>query len=199
VFTRLAIIFSLAASIWGQTLSLAPLLNLPRAEDSAETEAGNRIFYNNPRGLEPEHAPEPAGTVSVEQLRHPVSRKGDRLLRQAQNFAAMGNHHKAIAQLQAALKERSAIPYAHSMLGIEYLKTNQVPAAVAELEQAVTLLPRNVADHSNLAYALLLSGDLDRGEKEVREALELDRNNSKTRMVLSWILRARQTRAQTKP
>ncbi len=51
-------------------------------------------------------------------------------------------------------QEPSAVPYAHGMLGQEYLKLRQIPATVAELKQAVALLPQNVATRSNLAYAL---------------------------------------------
>jgi Flp pilus assembly protein TadD len=172
---------------------------IPRPEDSSETQANNMIFYNNPRGMEATPAPAPATTVSVEQLQHPISRKGAKMLVQARNFAAMGRHDKAIEQLQLAMKERSAVPYVHSMLGIEYLRTNRVPDALTELEQAVEMLPHNVPDHSNLGYALFLSGDLDRAETEARQALDLDRNNAKTQFVLSAILRARKKQAPPLP
>lgn len=195
---RLAIAFSLAASLWGQKPSVPTPMSFsgmpPLAEDSPEVNATNLIFYDNPRGIQPRE-PSPAATVSVEQLQHPVSSKGVRLLNQARNFADMGRHDKAIAQLQIALKERSAVPYAHSMLGVEYLKTGQVPAAIAELQQAVTLLPRNAAVRSDLGYGLFLSGDLDRAEKEARQALELDHSNRKTQLVLNQILHARRVEA----
>jgi Flp pilus assembly protein TadD len=177
----------------------ASLGALPSAEDSPQTFANNEIFYNNPRGLAPQ-VPETSGaapartvspgTVSVEQLQHPLSRKGASLIRRAQNFAAAGDHGNAIAELRLALKERSAIPYAHSLLGSEYLKINQVPEAIEALEQAVKLMPRSAVNHSNLGYALYLLGDIERAAREVRQALELDRNNERTRHVLSLIVHA---------
>jgi tetratricopeptide (TPR) repeat protein len=182
-------LFLTTASLWGQMPTMAPLGALARAEDSPETVANNEIFYNSPRAPEPE-ASVPAGTISVEQLQHPLSRKGANLIRKARNFAAMGDHEEAIAELQLALKERSAIPYAHSLLGSEYLRINQVPAAIEALEQAVKLLPRSAANHSNLGYALFLLGDLERAEWEVRRALDLDHNNEKTRLVLSIVTHA---------
>jgi Flp pilus assembly protein TadD len=170
------------------------------AEDSLLARSMNLTFYNDPRGAELTTAPPAARTVSVEQLQHPVSRKGAKLLDQARNFAAMGRHDKAIGQLLLALQERSAIPYAHSMLGVEYIKTGQIPAAIAELEQAIALLPRNVPDHSNLGYALLQAGELDRADTETRQALELDRNNTATQHVLTLILAARRAEsASNKP
>ncbi len=193
-------------SLWGQIPKLAPqfapLGALARAEDSPQALANNQIFYNSPRTPEP-HTSQPdgtvsAGTVSVEQLQHPLSRKGASLLARAKNFAAVGDHGKAIAELQLALKERSAIPYAHSLLGSEYLKIDQVPAAIEALEQAVKLLPRNAVNHANLAYAWFLQGDAQRAEIEVRQALELNRaqgqNDAKTRRVLSLITHARGNR-----
>jgi len=183
---------------------------LARAEDSPEASAMNETFYNSPRTPEPP-ASQPdgtvsdgtvsagtvsAGTVSVEQLQHPLSRKGASLLARAKNFADMGDHGKAIAELQLALKERSAIPYAHSLLGSEYLRINRVPAAIEALEQAVKLLPRSAVNHANLGYAWFLQGDAQRAEIEVRQALDLDRaqgqNDEKTRRVLSIITHARQ-------
>lgn len=216
VMVQVAASYLFAASLWGQipksliptpsltpmgaaSLGVAPIGTpsigtVPRAEDSPGAAADNQIFYGSPRLPEPQVS-EPVGAVSVEQLQHPVSRKGDGLLRQARNFADMGDHQKAIAKLQLALKERSAIPYAHSMLGTEYLKTNQVPAAIEALEQAIKLLPRDAVNHSNLGVALFLSGSAERGEQEVRKALELDhaqhQNDEKTRFVLSLILRTR--------
>jgi Flp pilus assembly protein TadD len=192
---HLAVLYSTlcltTASLSGQESKFAPLGVLPHAEDSPVAAANNEIFYNSPRVPEPQGSGSaPATTVSVEQLQHPLSRKAAKLIRQAQNFIAMGDHDKAIAELQMALKERSAVPYAHSLLGSEYLRINQIPSAIEALEQAVKLLPRSAINHSNLGYALFLFGQAERAEQEVRRALDLDRGNEKTRHVLSLITHA---------
>jgi tetratricopeptide (TPR) repeat protein len=195
---RFAVLYFIAVSVWGQTLKPMSLETLTHAEDAPESLADNHIYFGVPHmpdapasepavTISPSGTTSPASTVSVEQLQHPLSRKGASLIRKAQNFSAMGDHGKAIAELQLALKERSAIPYAHSLLGSEYLRINQIPAAVESLEQAVKLLPRNAADHSNLGYALFLLGYVERGEQEVLRALDLDRNNETTRHVLSIV------------
>jgi len=160
-------------------------------EDSPEAAERNLIFYDNAHGPQPQS--KVAGPVTVDQLQHPLSTKGLKLIRKADELSQSGHHDKAVVQLQAALKEPSAVPYAHSMLGQEYLKLHQIPAALAELKQAVALLPQNAATRSNLAYALFLSGDLERGELEARQALTLDRTNPKTSDVLNQILAARRT------
>ena len=215
---RLITALSLSICAWAQPGVTQPLLSQPALtqrlpwdqtapridsglpglpEDSPQTNETNMIFYNNPRGLPPQRVMPVPSAVSVEELQHPLSGKALKMMRRAANFAAMGRHDKAIEQLQAALKEPSAVPYAHSLLGQEYLKTNQVPVAIPELEEAVKLLPHNVANHSNLGYALFLTGDLDAGEREVRQALALDRQNSKTQHVLDQILHARKAIAQS--
>jgi Tfp pilus assembly protein PilF len=128
------------------------------------------------------------GTVSVERLRHPLSAKGLRMLQKAQGYTHAGDHARAIEELHRALQEPSAMPYAHSILGIEYLKTRQVAAAIAELEEAVQLLPDNAVNHSNLGYALYLSGQRERGEAEIRRAFEVDKNSPQVRFLMGVIL-----------
>jgi tetratricopeptide (TPR) repeat protein len=194
--------FPIEAPLWGQGSNVQPFETIIHAEDSPSSFADNQVYYGLPHmpdpagysetdgAVSPTSKSSPAGTVSVERLQHPLSRKGASLIRKAQNFSSMGDHGKAIAELQLALKERSAIPYAHSLLGSEYLRINEVPAAIEALEQAVKLLPREAANHANLGYALFLVGYAERGEQEVRRALELDHNNEKSRLVLSIITHA---------
>jgi tetratricopeptide (TPR) repeat protein len=133
----------------------------------------------------------PASTVPADQLRHPLSRKGAGMIRKAQDYAKAGEHARAIQELSRALKDPSAAPYAHSLLGVEYLKTHQPGAALNELEQAAQSLPHDTGVHSNLGYALLLSGDLDRAEEEIRRALDLDGGNSSARFLRDYIAKAR--------
>jgi tetratricopeptide (TPR) repeat protein len=140
----------------------------------------------------PQKAAEAKGaTISTDQLQHPLSPKGAKMIRKAQNYAEAGDHFKAIEELKHALAEPTAAVYAHSLLGTEYLKTGQVTSAETELERAVQMLPHDAALHSNLGYALLLKGDRDRGEQEVRKALELDPNNSPAQRLLGFILKSR--------
>jgi tetratricopeptide (TPR) repeat protein len=143
----------------------------------------------------PSHARVTA-TVSSDQLQHPLSAKGAGMIRKAQSLAAAADHLKAIKELKQALKEPSAVPYAHALLGQEYLKIGQVAPAAEELEQASVMLPHDAIIHSNFGYALFLMGDAARGEQEVRRALELDRNNSPALRLLGYIQKARQSNAR---
>jgi Flp pilus assembly protein TadD len=174
---RLAIFCLAAVSAWGQFNKLVVGHDAPDEE------------FLNESGFEVRQQAVPA-TVSAEQLRHPVSRKGARLLLQARSYSHAGDHAKAIEELRLALKEPSAVPYAHSILGAEYLLTKRFAAAVEELEEAVRLLPHEVANHSNLGLALCLAGEKDRGQQEVRLALSLDPRNPQTRFALGIVEKA---------
>jgi Tfp pilus assembly protein PilF len=134
--------------------------------------------------------PNGAATVSADRLQHPLTKKGARMIRAAQAYAESGDHSKAIEELKHALNEPSAVPYAHSILGTEYLKTREPVLARREIELALQILPHDPALHSNLGYALWMTGDPEKGEREVRKALDLDHNNATAQRLLGYILKS---------
>jgi Tfp pilus assembly protein PilF len=135
------------------------------------------------------------GAVSVAQLRHPLSRKGFELIQTLLSYLNMGQREKAQAELVKALQEPSAAPYAHAILGTEYLMESQVAAAVPELENAAQVLPISSV-HSNLGYALCMTGQSKRGQRELEEALRLDGESSKARYLMGVLLLNQKSREQ---
>jgi tetratricopeptide (TPR) repeat protein len=125
--------------------------------------------------------------VSVEELRNPLAVKSLRAIITAREHLKSGQHDPGMQELRDAMGDPAAMPYAISMLGAEHLKAGQVDTALGELEQAIPLLPRPEI-RSNLAYALYLKGETERGLKEVRQALQLDGGRPKTRLVLGMLL-----------
>lgn len=128
------------------------------------------------------------GTISLQEVKHPLEGKGLRLLVEAQRLVEKGERASALVQIRAAMQEPSAEPYAISMLAAEHLKQGDVVTAEQELRTAVAMLPGLAANRSNLAYAL---GVLQRNEEALlhaRKAVQLDPANARTRFVIGRIL-----------
>ena len=128
----------------------------------------------------------PARTIPAELLQYPLSDKARHMLQKALQTSNAGDHANAIKDLQKTLaKWPGAGPYVYSLLGVEYLKTSQIPEAIQVLERAVALLPHDASNHANLGLALVCSGQYDRAEPELRHALDLDPHNPVAGKLLS--------------
>jgi len=140
------------------------------------------------------------GTISVDLLRYHLSSKALQMLQEARRAADAGNHTGAIQRLEQTLaKYPDSAAWTQSMLGVEYLKTYQLPAALASLEQAVHLLPRDAVNRANLGLCLVLTGQYDRAEQELRRALQLDGRNLKTQQLLQALLASRHDELASNP
>src|SRR5579871_2848264 len=129
------------------------------------------------------------GTISADFLRHPIRAKVRRMLQKAWEAMNSANHEAAIAQLEETLaKYPDSAAYVHSLLGVEYLRTDRFTAAASSFKQAVLLLPHDAWNHYNYGLSLACMGDYDRGEQEVRRALELDPKNTSMQPLLSALL-----------
>lgn len=127
------------------------------------------------------------GTISVVELQHPLSSKGRRLILKAQDDLRKGQIGQCFKDLDKAMKVRSAVPYAHGVRGAAYLLAGRTADAIPELQQAVQVLPLP-ANYSNLGYAYLLNGDADRGERALRQALQLHNAPPQARYLMGLIL-----------
>lgn len=113
--------------------------------------------------------------ISADELRHPLTDKGRRILLKAWNYSKKGDHSLAIATIREGVtRVRSLIPYSHGFLGIEYIQTDHAREAVAELKEFAELFPHDAPGRSNLALSLCLTGDLDGAEREAKLALYLE-------------------------
>jgi hypothetical protein len=81
-------------------------------------------------------------------------------------------------------KEPSAVPYAHSLLGTEYLKTKNNSAAIVELREAGRLMPGMAANRANLRCADCMTGKAQMGEQELHEAIKLDKTSPQAQYLL---------------
>ena len=144
-------------------------------------------------------APDPRSplTVSADLLRHPVSHRTRHMLERALDWMRSGKHQEAIQQLQHTLAaDPSSAAYVHSLLGVEYMKTDQFTAAVSSFEQAVELLPHDAINRSNYGVSLAAIGDYPRAEEQARRAQELAPENPGIQKFLNAVLSYRQVAAQ---
>ena len=126
--------------------------------------------------------------VSADELRHPMTGKARRVLATALGYAKKGEHWRAIATLREGMaKVRAVVPYAHGLLGIEYMRTGRDAEAVPEFTQAAGFFPHDAAVHSNLALSLCVTGQLDSAEREARMALYLNPNLYSAREIVRLI------------
>jgi len=128
------------------------------------------------------------GVVSMHELQHPLSEKDKHRLEAAAKDLREGRAEDGMRKLQATLEDPSTAGYAHGLLGTAYLRQGDLRLAVENLTQAVSMLPGSAAMHSNLGYALCLSGSLRDGEQEIRKALALDPDLPATQYLLGLIL-----------
>lgn len=128
------------------------------------------------------------GSVSMAELLHPLEGDAREQIQTAERLLDEGKRDAAIGVLEAALEMPGARPYALGMLGAQYLSFGDVAVATQTLKMAVDALPGHAGNHSNLAYALGLSGNLDAAVGYARRAVQLDPSRPKSRYVLGWIL-----------
>ncbi|HEX3681385.1 MAG TPA: tetratricopeptide repeat protein [Bryobacteraceae bacterium] len=123
--------------------------------------------------------------VSADELRHPLTAKARRAMEDANREAESGNHSAAIEDLRkAVVKYPVSAPYAYNLLGREYIDSGEYVKAEESFEEATRLMPHDSAHHSNLGLSLVILGQWDRAEQELRKALQLDRANAKAKQIL---------------
>jgi tetratricopeptide (TPR) repeat protein len=178
------------------TWSLA-LLALPLAAQSdrhQEEPLTARLWSTTPVTVDSAPAPRESApsTISAELLRYPLSGKALSMLRKALEISDHGDHARAIEQLEKTLaKCPGTDAYVDSLLGVEYLKTEQIREAVDALQQSVKLLPHDASNHANLGLAYFSEAQYDRAEGELKRALELDPHYKMATQLLTILAAAR--------
>jgi len=171
----------LAATMAAQTPSHLPL------EVRLGQTGGAPIIVDAPE-MPASSATSPAA-ISADLLRHPLPAKARQILQKAQRAADAGEHASAVQLLERMLaKYPDSAAWMQSLLGVEYMKTDQFEAAVTSFEQAVLLLSHSAVDRSNLGVSLAAVGQYGRAERELRHAIELDSDNVKAKQLLELLI-----------
>jgi tetratricopeptide (TPR) repeat protein len=176
---------------WGFALLALPLA--AQTSDPQEAPIASRFWSTAPVIIDPTSVhPERPRTISAELLRYPLSGKALHMLQKALHKSEAGDHAGAVKQLQKTLGNfPDSGAYVYSLIGVEYLKTDQIPEAVDALQQAVKLLPHDASNHANLGLALFSEARYDRAEPELRRALELEPHYKMARQLLGVLASAK--------
>src|SRR5262249_40565883 len=100
-------------------------------------------------------------TVSVEALRNQIPPRAEPIIKKAIQLSHSGDHSGAIQKLLEGRQKCPQAPaHAQSLLGVEYIRTEQYEDAVKALREAVRLLPHDAVNHSNLGLSLAAAGEV---------------------------------------
>jgi Flp pilus assembly protein TadD len=128
------------------------------------------------------------GPVSVTELSHPTPKQAMKLEAHAAHLAGDGQHAKAAAELEKALRLAPEFADARNDLGVQYAALGRHEDALAQFQAAVRIAPGMSRAHSNLALALWKVGRLTDAESAVRHAVALDPANLRAHLILGSLL-----------
>jgi cytochrome c-type biogenesis protein CcmH/NrfG len=103
---------------------------------------------------------------------------GEALLRAGATPTTPDEFHEAQATLEKAVAERPTYSSAHIALGRIYLAQQRTEEAVAQLESAKHLDPRNRAVYSALATAYRRAGEPEKAREALAVLAELNRQEA---------------------
>lgn len=171
--------------VWAGCWGAAPIQAQSTYRNGHNPMYGWELQEMNERAQIPAHLGSGPPIVSADELRHPLTAKARRAMEDANREAESGNHSAAIEDLRrAVVKFPVSAPYAYNLLGREYIDSGEYVKAEESFEEAAKLMPHESAHHSNLGLSLVILGQWDRAEQELRKALQLDRANAKAKQIL---------------
>lgn len=130
--------------------------------------------------------------ISVEQLKHIVSRKARNVYSRADRLAKVGRHREAVAKLEEAIRYDSEFAEAYNNLGAEYAELGRLEQARTSLRRAADLDPHSWYSFYNLSVVSYRLGDLGSAEQSARRAVGVSRANPRVHFLLGLLLSLRQ-------
>jgi tetratricopeptide (TPR) repeat protein len=158
------------------------------------------VCITTPDGMAPPEVArqKPIGeTISVRQLQHKVPKEAEKEFRRATKLSRVGEHAKAAAELEAALRRDPQLSSAENQLGVEYAHLGRWEEAEMAFRRFIDMEPASWLGHYNLALTLYGGGDLPGAEQSTRRALACSGENPQIHLLLGELLVMReQTRAE---
>lgn len=136
-------------------------------------------------------------TISVRQLQHKVPKEAAKAFQRAFKLSGAGEHQKAAAELEAALRRDPEFTAAENQLGVEYSYLGRWEDAELAFHRVTDIEPAFWMGHYNLALILYSRGDRPGAEQSARRALALSSENPRIHLLLGELLVMRnETRAE---
>ena len=129
-----------------------------------------------------------SGTVSVQQLSHPLSNQVRKLLQSGQKLADSDRYADAAVRFREAVHDDPQSPQAHAELGMALSRLENWEEAIREYRAAAALDPRNSMLHSNLASVLASANRAEEAQAEAATALQLDPANGRAHYVMAALV-----------
>jgi len=104
---------------------------------------------------------------------------------------SQGRLAEAMASLQAATNEDATYDQPHYYMGVIFRTKHDLRSARAELEKAIELNPDNARAHGNLAFVFIELDKLERAERSMRTAANLDPTDALIKEGLEQIVQLR--------
>jgi tetratricopeptide (TPR) repeat protein len=155
----------------------------PLAEESRPAGPGSFLVMRLP--FEKTNKP-PSGSVSLDELQHPIPKQAIRAAVEAQRYAAAHDTTKAIAKLEEAIRIAPSFRDGHTNLGVQYAKAGRLDEAVAQFQAALAVGPPNALIYSNMSLAYLNLKQFRDGEAFARKALALEPDNAIAQRLLRY-------------
>ena len=135
-------------------------------------------------------------TISVTQLQHKIPKEAAKEFQRALKLSRAGEHEKAAAELEAALRRDPAFTSAENQLGVEYSYLGRWEDAELAFHRVTDMEPASWMGHYNLALILYSRGDMPGAELYTRRALALSSETPRIHLLLGELLVMRnETRA----
>ena len=90
------------------------------------------------------------------------------------SFLLSGDQQKCVEEYTALISRYAADATAHNNLALCATQLRDMPRAIAEMKEAVAILPKSVRQRSNLAVYASYGGDFATAEREAQELQKLD-------------------------
>lgn len=136
-------------------------------------------------------------TISVKQLQHKIPKEAVKEFQRALQLSRAGEHEKAAAGLEAALRRDPEFASAENQLGVEYSYLERWEDAELAFRRVTDIEPASWMGHYNLALILYSRGDMPEAEQYTRRALALSNESPRIHLLLGELLVMRkETRAE---